>query len=77
MRFLVGISEAGLFPGKSGKFYTVPKTGLTREGCIYLISMYYQRYELQWRLSLFFTASIIAGAFGGVGMPFEIKELPY
>jgi hypothetical protein len=35
-------------------------------GCIYLISMYYKRYELQWRLTLFFTASIIAGAFGGV-----------
>lgn len=28
--------------------------------------MYYKRYELQWRFSLFFTASIIAGAFGGV-----------
>jgi hypothetical protein len=39
---------------------------LTFSGCIYLISMYYKRYELQWRLTLFFTASIIAGAFGGV-----------
>ena len=28
--------------------------------------MYYKRYKLQWRLTLFFTASIIAGAFGGV-----------
>ena len=27
--------------------------------------MYYKRYELQWRLTLFFSASIIAGAFGG------------
>jgi hypothetical protein len=35
-------------------------------GCVYLISMYYKRYELQWRFTLFFTASIIAGAFGGV-----------
>ncbi|KFY40781.1 hypothetical protein V495_05278 [Pseudogymnoascus sp. VKM F-4514 (FW-929)] len=49
MRFILGIFEAGLFPG-----------------CIYLISMYYERYELQWRLSLFFSASIIAGAFGGL-----------
>ncbi|OBT44447.1 hypothetical protein VE00_05944 [Pseudogymnoascus sp. WSF 3629] len=49
MRFVLGIFEAGLFPG-----------------CIYLISMYYERYELQWRLSLFFSASIIAGAFGGL-----------
>jgi hypothetical protein len=28
--------------------------------------MYYKRYELQWRFTLFFAASIIAGAFGGV-----------
>jgi MFS family permease len=28
--------------------------------------MYYERYELQWRLSLFFSASIVAGAFGGL-----------
>jgi MFS family permease len=34
-------------------------------GCVYLISMYYKRYELQWRLNLFFSASILAGAFGG------------
>ncbi|KAK5200713.1 hypothetical protein LTR16_005158 [Cryomyces antarcticus] len=52
-RFLVGLFEAGLFPG-----------------CVYIISMYYQRMELQRRLSLFFCASILAGAFGGVsGLP--------
>lgn len=28
--------------------------------------MYYKRHELQWRMSLFFAASIIAGAFGGL-----------
>ncbi|KAL6709467.1 hypothetical protein ACN47E_001402 [Coniothyrium glycines] len=49
MRVLLGLFEAGLFPG-----------------CVYLISMYYKRYELQWRLTLFFTAGIIAGAFGGL-----------
>ncbi|KAA6410729.1 MAG: Major Facilitator Superfamily [Lasallia pustulata] len=35
-------------------------------GCIYLISMYYQRYELQWRINLFFCAGILSGAFGGL-----------
>jgi MFS family permease len=35
-------------------------------GCIYLISMYYKRYELQLRVNLFFSASIIAGAFSGL-----------
>jgi hypothetical protein len=28
--------------------------------------MYYKRHELQWRMNLFFSASIIAGAFSGV-----------
>jgi hypothetical protein len=36
---------------------------------MYLISMYYKRYELQWRFSLFFAASIMAGGFGGVCHP--------
>ncbi|KAI1953800.1 hypothetical protein LOZ57_000141 [Ophidiomyces ophidiicola] len=35
-------------------------------GCVYLISMYYQRYELQKRLNFFFCASIIAGAVSGL-----------
>ncbi|KAI0484569.1 major facilitator superfamily domain-containing protein [Xylariaceae sp. FL0804] len=56
-RFLLGLFEAGLFPG-----------------CIYLISMYYKRYELQWRLSLFFCFSILAGAFSGL-LAFAIANL--
>jgi hypothetical protein len=28
--------------------------------------MWYKRFELQWRLSVFFSASIVAGAFGGL-----------
>ncbi|KAI9926087.1 hypothetical protein MW887_004548 [Aspergillus wentii] len=35
-------------------------------GCVYLISMYYKRYELQWRLNLFFSASILSGAVSGL-----------
>lgn len=71
-RFLLGIFEAGLFPGKFTSS-TFPLGGPivdlytnSLQGCIYLISMYYERYELQWRLTLFFSASIIAGAFGGL-----------
>lgn len=65
MRVLLGLFEAGLFPGK---FIAIFEENLVPNltGCVYLISMYYKRYELQWRLTLFFTASIIAGAFGGV-----------
>ncbi|KAF2738263.1 MFS general substrate transporter [Polyplosphaeria fusca] len=57
MRLLLGLFEAGLFPG-----------------CVYLISMYYKRYELQWRLTLFFAASIIAGGFGGL-LAFAIAKM--
>jgi len=39
---------------------------LTCVGCLYLISMYYKRYELQWRVNLFFCGAILAGAWGGV-----------
>ncbi|RBQ78739.1 hypothetical protein FVER14953_21416 [Fusarium verticillioides] len=35
-------------------------------GCVYLISMFYKRHELQWRINLFYTASILAGAFSGL-----------
>ncbi|KAG9768457.1 MFS general substrate transporter, partial [Aureobasidium melanogenum] len=35
-------------------------------GCLYLLSMYYRRHELQWRFNLFFSASVIAGAFSGL-----------
>lgn len=38
-------------------------------GCVYLISMYYRRHELQKRVNFFFSASIIAGAFSGVSLP--------
>ncbi|KAI3329765.1 major facilitator superfamily domain-containing protein [Ustulina deusta] len=48
-RFLLGIFEAGVFPG-----------------CAYLISMYYKRFELQWRMSIFFCAAILSGAVSGL-----------
>ncbi|KAL8688123.1 MAG: hypothetical protein Q9218_005885 [Villophora microphyllina] len=34
-------------------------------GCVYLIGMYYKRYEMQRRYTFYNTAGIIAGAFGG------------
>lgn len=35
-------------------------------GCLYLMSMYYRRYELQKRFTFFFCSAILAGAFSGV-----------
>lgn len=38
--------------------------------------MYYKRHELQWRLNVFFSASILAGAVSGVRMaPFNGQAL--
>lgn len=34
--------------------------------CLYLMSMYSKRHELQWRFNLFFSAAIVAGAFSGL-----------
>jgi hypothetical protein len=28
--------------------------------------MYYKRYEIQWRVSLFFSAAVLAGGFSGL-----------
>lgn len=35
-------------------------------GAVYIISMYYKRFELQWRLSVFLCSSIVAGSFSGL-----------
>lgn len=74
MRVLVGLFEAGLFPGMKHLMSGI--TNAHDAGCVYLISMYYKRYELQWRMSLFFSASIIAGAFGGVGQHLYMSASP-
>lgn len=64
-RFLLGVFEAGFMPGRYHMMIPF-QIRLIPVGCIYLIAMYYKRYELQWRLNVFFSASILAGAFSGV-----------
>jgi len=49
MRVLLGIFEAGLFPGAS-----------------YLLSLWYPRELLQFRIAIFFSAATVAGAFSGL-----------
>ena len=66
-RFLLGLFEAGFMPGVSLVISHLIFTNVV--GCIYLIAMYYKRHELQWRLNVFFSASILAGAVSGVCMP--------
>ncbi|KAI9658303.1 MAG: hypothetical protein M1821_002436 [Bathelium mastoideum] len=49
VRFFLGATEGGLFPG-----------------VVYYLSMWYKRNERQFRVSLFFSAASLAGAFGGI-----------
>jgi MFS family permease len=64
-RFLLGVFEAGFFPGCAylismsvkSRYYQTFQLTLTR---------YYKRLELQLRINLFFCASILAGAFSGL-----------
>lgn len=48
-RILLGITEAGLFPGVS-----------------FFLTQWYRRYEVNFRIALFFSAATAAGAFGGL-----------
>ncbi|KAK8214745.1 hypothetical protein M8818_002326 [Zalaria obscura] len=49
VRFFLGFTEGGLFPG-----------------VVFYLSMWYKRNERQYRISLFFSAASLAGAFGGI-----------
>jgi hypothetical protein len=52
-------------------------------GCVYLISMYYKRYEVQLRITFFFSGSFIAGSISSVSadprltLVFELKRLKH
>ena len=48
-RFILGMTESGLFPG-----------------VVFYLSMWYKREEQHYRISLFFSAASLAGAFGGI-----------
>jgi sugar phosphate permease len=66
-RFLLGMMEAGMKPGKHE--YTVSlENQLTdlNKGVIYYMSKWYRRDELQFRVGIFFSATGAAGAFSGL-----------
>lgn len=85
-RFFLGCFEAGLAPGKHhkkiGPYWEKCRAHCARLGNVYLIGMYYKRYEMQKRYTFYNTAGIIAGAFGGVrfsqiGFCKKLLELTY
>lgn len=66
-RTLLGLFEAGFFPGILGEKTFLDIKGANSDlGCLYLMSMYYRRYELQKRFTFFFCSAILSGAFSGV-----------
>lgn len=65
-RVVLGFFEAGILPGTCHGSDAIERADSPETGCVYLISMYYKRFEVQWRMSLLFCASILAGAFSGL-----------
>ena len=65
MATLTGITQglAGFFAARF--FLGVTESGLF-PGVVFYLSMWYKRQERQYRVSLFFSAASLAGAFGGI-----------
>lgn len=72
-RLLLGVFEAGVFPGQCTILLGI-FLPLIVKGAAYLIGMYYKRFELQKRLVLFFSSSMLAGAVGGL-LAFALAKL--
>jgi MFS family permease len=73
VRFLLGCIEAGFFPGVMlcvRSRLRVPScfgpSELTRSHSLSLMSCWYKPFEMGKRMAIFYTASLMAGAFGGV-----------
>jgi MFS family permease len=70
-RVILGLFEAGFFP--VGAF---PEPGLTMfvlylanaspQGCVYLLSTWYVRYDMGKRYSVFYLLGVVASAFSGI-----------
>jgi MFS family permease len=66
-RFLLGLAEAGLFPGMMTLPVPLHYQGTDIvQGVNYYLSCWYKRSELGFRAALFFSAAALAGSFGGL-----------
>jgi MFS family permease len=68
LRFLIGVFEAGFFPGEiisPGRCCEGKETVLTRAGIVYLITIWYRHDERAVRIALVIAFCNLAGAFGG------------
>jgi MFS family permease len=68
LRFALGIVESGFFPGEQCSIRIGTLGSLPRQtsGVLLLLSSWYKREELSKRFAIFYSASIISGAFGGI-----------
>ena len=67
MRLVLGIFEAGFFPGKSSYFpLNLQSIDTPSPGSAYLLSTWYPRYELQKRNAVFYLIGSMASAFAGI-----------
>ena len=71
-RFFLGATESGLFPGVCSRTVLLPcelrlfADSASEPKVVFYFSMWYKRRERQYRISLFFSAASLAGAFGGI-----------
>lgn len=67
LRVLLGIFEAGFFPGMSCSKLNLLGHSFNREaGCVYLVSSWYKRYEVQKRMAGFFLTASALSAFANI-----------
>jgi MFS family permease len=66
-RVFLGITEAGLFVSNTWLIAIPQLTDLLLQpGVSFFLTQWYKRYEINFRIALFFSAATAAGAFGGL-----------
>ena len=68
LRIILGIFEAGFFPvsPQVSSIVLITVTDTTTQGCAYLLSCWYPRYELQKRNAVFYLIGSMSSAFSGI-----------
>jgi hypothetical protein len=67
LRFVLGLIEAGFFVSSTTFLLTpVFLTAYSQPGVLLYMSFWYKKMELARRFSVFYSASLVSGAFGGL-----------
>lgn len=65
-RFFLGVTESGMYLNLLFRNNKADNTIGLFPGVVFYLSMWYKRTETHFRISLFFSAASLAGAFGGI-----------